>query len=83
MPEVEQNTRYSIDTILKNEGWILDNKNKNKNVFFETDIFHIIHCEALKKSKLRPDYVLVDATKAPLAVIEAKASGKNLDHALE
>lgn len=68
--------------ILKNEGWILESITK-KNVFFETDFFQILLCEALKNSKFRPDYVLVDKNKNPIAIIEAKAGGKDLNKSLE
>ena len=33
MSSTEQNTRFIIDTILKNEGWILDINNKKKCIF--------------------------------------------------
>ncbi len=80
---IEQDTRYIIDSNLSNKGWILDIANPNKNVFFETDINRIIDNKKLKNSKLKPDYVLVDNNRNPIAVIEAKAGGKNLDIALE
>nr|QUV75662.1 hypothetical protein [Caulerpa lentillifera] len=83
MSTVEQNTRYIVDTILKNEGWILDINDQNKNVFFETDIFKIGQCQTLKNSKLRPDYVLIDKNRNPIAVIETKGGGKDLNKALE
>ena len=83
MSTIEQNTRHIIDNILKNEGWFLDISNKGKNVFFETDILQNISCDALKNSKLKPDYVLTDKNKNPIAVIEAKAGGKDLNKALQ
>lgn len=83
MPNIEQNTRHIIDNVLKNEGWILDIDDKEKNVFFETDILQIVGGKELKNSKLRPDYVLIDKDKNPIAVIEAKAGGQDLDKALK
>lgn len=83
MSNIEQNTRHIIDNILKNEGWILDITDKDKNVFFETDILKVIECDALKSSKLKPDYVLIDKNKNPIAIIEAKAGGKDLSKALQ
>lgn len=80
---IEQDTRYIIDSNLSNKGWILDINNPKKNVFFETDINRILDNPKLRKSKLKPDYVLVDSNSKPIGVIEAKAGGKNLDIALE
>ncbi len=80
---IEQDTRYIIDSNLSNKGWILDISNPKKNVFFETDINRILDNPKLRKSKLKPDYVLVDSNRKPIGVIEAKAGGKNLDVALE
>ncbi|UQY79928.1 N-6 DNA methylase [Candidatus Hepatincola sp. Av] len=80
---IEQDTRYIIDSNLSNKGWVLDINSPKKNVFFETDINRILDNSKLKKSKLKPDYVLVDSNRKPIGVIEAKAGGKNLDYALE
>ena len=80
---IEQDTRYIIDSNLSNKGWILDINNPKKNVFFETDILRIIDNPKLKKSKLKPDYVLIDSNKNPIGVIEAKAGGKDLEKATE
>ncbi len=79
---VEQDTRFIIDNNLVNKNWILDINNPQKNVFFESDILRIIDNPKLKKLKKRPDYVLIDNNKKPIAVIEAKAGGKDLDKAL-
>jgi type I restriction enzyme M protein len=80
---IEQDTRFIIDSVLTNKGWILDINRKDKNVFFESDILRIVDNLKLKKSKKRPDYVLVDRNKKPIAIIEAKAGGKDLDKALD
>lgn len=80
---IEQDTRFIIDNNLVNKNWVLDINNPQKNVFFESDILRIIDNPKLKKLKKRPDYVLVDSNKKPIAVIEAKAGGKDLDKALE
>lgn len=79
---IEQDTRFIIDNNLTNKKWILDINNPDKNVFFESDILRIIDNPKLKKCKKRPDYVLIDHNKKPIAVIEAKAGGKDLDKAL-
>lgn len=84
MSKIEQDTRFIIDSNLVNKGWILDINNPQKNVFFESDILRIINNPKLKKSKKRPDYVLFDNnTRKPIAVIEAKSGGKDLDKALD
>jgi type I restriction enzyme M protein len=69
---IEQDTRYIIDSNLTNKGWILDINNPKKNVFFETDINRILDNPKLRKSKLKPDYVLVDSNSnsKPIGVIE-------------
>lgn len=86
MPTAEANTRVIIDSILINKGWILDAKNTNRNVYLEGDILNVITgepYEKLKKSGKRPDYILMDNDKKPIAVIEAKAGGKDLEKALD
>jgi type I restriction enzyme M protein len=86
MGQIEANTRYVIDAILENKGWKLS-QSPEQNVFFETDILNHLKDEKiskkLNKSRLRPDYVLCDDNKKPIAVIEAKAGGKNLEKAIE
>ncbi|ELX2274461.1 TPA: N-6 DNA methylase [Yersinia enterocolitica] len=84
MSVIEQDTRFIIDSNLTNKGWILDISNPGKNVFFESDILRIIDNPLLKKTKKRPDYVLIDSiSRSPIAVIEAKSGGQNLDKALD
>lgn len=84
MSGIEQDTRFIIDSNLVNKGWILDISNPQKNVFFESDILRVINNPKLKKLKKRPDYVLFDNnSKNPIAVIEAKAGGKDLEKALD
>lgn len=87
MPAVEENTRFIINSILTNKGWDLDPLSKNKNVYFEKDVLNVINgdtYEKLKTSGKSPDYVLFDTEKnKPIAVIEAKAGGKNLEKALD
>lgn len=80
---IEADTRILIDNSLKNKGWILEIDNPDKNVFFESDINRIIDNKKLKKLRKRPDYVLTDKDKKPIAIIEAKSGGKNLKKALE
>lgn len=84
MSVIEQDTRFIIDSNLTNKGWILDIGNPSKNVFFESDILRIIDNPLLKKTKKRPDYVLIDdVSRKPIAIIEAKSGGQNLDRALD
>lgn len=79
---IEQDTRFIIDNNLINKNWILDIKNPQKNVFFESDILRIIDNPKLRKLKKRPDYVLIDSNKKPIAIIEAKAGGTDLAKAI-
>lgn len=84
MSVIEQDTRFIIDSNLTNKGWILDISNPSKNVFFESDILRIIDNPLLKKTKKRPDYVLIDnISRKPIGIIEAKSGGQNLDRALD
>ncbi|MDR0675767.1 MAG: N-6 DNA methylase [Elusimicrobiota bacterium] len=80
---IEQDTRFIIDNNLINKGWILDINDPLKNVFFENDILRIINDKKLKKLQKRPDYVLINENRIPIAVIEAKAGGKDLEKAIE
>lgn len=82
---IEQDTRYIIDSNLTNKGWVLDIQNPDKNVYFESDILRLIDNSKLKKSKKRPDYVLIDnpKNKKIIGVIEAKAGGTDLEKALD
>lgn len=79
---VEADTRFIINNNLINKGWILDIKKPNRNVFFESGIFDIINNPKFRKTRKRPDYVLIDSNKEPIGVIEAKAGGKDLNKAL-
>ena len=54
---------------------------QKKDVFFESDIKNIIPNHTLGLG--RPDYVLCDNFKNPIAIIEAKAGGTNLEKALD
>ena len=77
---LEAHTRSQIDLRLRNLGWIFDEKNPECNVFQE---------QAKTKEQTamfggtRPDYVLYESgTDRPIAVIEAKKPGRDLDSAL-
>jgi len=78
---LEAHTRSQIDTRLQNLGWILNQKDIHCNVFQE----QAKTTEQNKKFKRgRPDYVLYESgTDNPLAVIEAKKPGNDLDKALD
>lgn len=78
---LEAHARTQIDIRLQNLGWVLDQRDKRCNVFQEqakTD-------EQNKKFKGgHPDYVLYESgTDIPLAIIEAKKPGEDLDKAME
>ena len=78
---MEADTRYIIDSNLKNKGWVIDASDPNCNV----------HLESPKDEQLRkrlkgkhPDYILYEtATKKPIGIIEAKKGGVDLQKALE
>ena len=77
---LEVETRESINTRLKHLGWILDGENPNCNVFQE-------RAKTVEQARLlqgkRPDYVLYQShTDKPIAIIEAKRPGLDLDQAL-
>ena len=77
----EVETRESINTRLKYLGWIIDGENPNCNVFQE-------RVKTAEQTRIlqgkRPDYVLYQSkTDKPIAVIEAKRPGSDLDMALK
>lgn len=78
---LEASTRTSIDTRLKNLGWVIDDSLPNCNVFLE---------RAKTENQVRllkgksPDYLLYQSNSDnPVAVIEAKRPGYNLEKALQ
>lgn len=77
---LEAHTRSQIDIRLRNLGWILDQNDPRCNVFQEqakTD-----EQNKLFKGK-KPDYVLYETgTTIPIAIIEAKKPGEDLDKAM-
>ena len=78
---LEAHTRTNIDLRLKNLGWILDQRNPNCNVFQEQ-----AKTDAQKKllGGNKPDYVLYETgTNKPVAVIEAKKPGEDLEKAMD
>lgn len=78
---LEAHTRTQINTRLQNLGWVLDQRSPNCNVFQEQPK---TERQKILLAGSRPDYVLYDAgTDNPLAVIEAKRPGEDLDKALE
>src|SRR3954451_13028982 len=77
---LEAHTRSQIDIRLHNLGWIFDEKSPDCNVFQE-------HAKTNEQDRKfaggKPDYVLYESgTDVPLAVIEAKKPGLDLDGAL-
>ena len=77
---LEVETRDSINTRLRHLGWITEAEDPNCNVFQE-------RVKTVEQSRIlqgkRPDYVLYQSnTDKPIAVIEAKRPGADLDMAL-
>lgn len=77
---LESATRKKIDRLLENLKWNTDEESPDCNVFTERPKT----IEQQKKLKGRkPDYVLYKSkTNTPIAIIETKKIGKNLDDAL-
>lgn len=83
---LESASRKEIDRILQNLGWIIDEFDKNCNVFTE----RVRTKEEAKRIKDKfpkgkfPDYVLYSSNNfQPLAIIEAKRVGTKLETALK
>lgn len=78
---LEASVRTRIDLRLRNLGWVLDHRDPQCNVTQEqakTDWQH----KLLKGN--RPDYLLYESgTDIPIAVIEAKRPGEDLDKAVQ
>lgn len=77
----EQQTEWIINNNLINKGWCIDGDSRLKNVYFQNPPYQ----DQQKKLKgKRPDYILYQTgTSRPIAIIEAKKSGINLEPALE
>ena len=78
---LEVETRESINTRLKHLGWITEAEDPLCNVFQErtktVEQSHVLQGK-------RPDYVLYQSnTDIPIAIIEAKRPGSDLDKALQ
>jgi len=77
---LESFTRKKIDLILNNLGWNTDEESSNCNVF--TERTKTIDQKRKLGGKF-PDYVLYKSgTDEPIAIIEAKRKGQNIDVAL-
>lgn len=76
----EQQTEWIINNNLINKGWSIDVNSKLKNVYFQKPPYP----EQQKKLKgKKPDYILYQTgTTRPIAIIEAKKGGINLELAL-
>jgi type I restriction enzyme M protein len=77
---LEAHTRSQIDRRLLNLGWVINQRDTRCNVFQE-------QAKTEEQNKLfkrgRPDYVLYETgTNIPVAVIEAKKPGEDLDKAM-
>lgn len=77
----ESSTRKKIDLILNNLGWNTDEDSNECNVFTE-------RAKTKEQNKIlkgkKPDYVLYKfGTDEPIAIIEAKKKGQNIDKAIK
>ena len=80
MTLAEQQTEWIINNNLINKGWHIDGDSKLKNVYFQKPPYPDQQ-KQLKGKK--PDYILYQTgTNRPIAIIEAKKSGVNLELAL-
>ena len=78
---LESSTRKTIDLILSNLGWIIDESHKDCNVF--TERAKMVNQNQKLKGK-KPDYVLYKShSDDPIAIIEAKRKGWNVNQALQ
>lgn len=78
---LERDTEILIDNQLKNLGWINDPDDKDRNVY-QQRVKTQKQKEKLKGK--RPDYVLYKTgTNIPIAVIEAKKPGQNIQEAIK
>jgi len=77
----EQQTEYIINSHLDNKGWVVDGKDKLKNVYFQkpkTDE------QKTKLQSKKPDYILYQTgSEQIIAIIEAKKPGIQLKDAIE
>jgi type I restriction enzyme M protein len=78
---IERDTELLINTQLSNLGWEIKPQSKNRNVYIQR-----VKTESQKaslKGKI-PDYVLYQSdSDIPIAVIEAKRQGRNIQEAIE
>ena len=80
-PLKESAARKAIDELLSHLGWVIDEKEKDCDVFTEGAKTKEQHAR-LKGN--RPDYVLYEGkTDRPIAVVEAKRPGHGLTKAIE
>ena len=71
---IEADIRYQIDRSLETNGWILDPRNPQRNVFFENAVRNrLTSANITRLGQKKPDYTLFDESQ-PIAVIEAKKS---------
>lgn len=80
VPLQESATRTAINSLLIHLGWIIDEHRADCNVF--TERAKTVQQNALLKGR-RPDYLLYETgTDRPIAVIEAKRPGRDLNGAI-
>ena len=77
----EQQTEWIINNNLVNKGWHIDGDTTLKNVYFQKPPYPD---QQRKLKGKKPDYILYQTgTNRPIAIIEAKKSGVNLEIALQ
>jgi type I restriction enzyme M protein len=77
----EQKTEWIINNNLVNKGWHIDGDKKLKNVYFQKPPYPD---QQRKLEGKKPDYILYQTgTNRPIAIIEAKKSGVNIETALQ
>lgn len=78
---LETATRIKIDNWLKELGWDIDEESPTCNVYTEQAK---IKEQTIKFKRKHPDYVLYKSgTDEPIAIIEAKRKGQDIDKALK
>ena len=77
----ERQAEWIIDNNLVNKGWHIDGNSAQKNVYFQKPK---LESQRKKLKGKKPDYILyASGSDKPIAIIEAKKEGINLQFALE
>ncbi len=80
---LEKQTEWIMSNILANKGWHMNGDASQKNVFQAPIYSGSAYLQHLNKLKGKPDYILCQiGTQKPLAIIEIKKSGADLQETL-